>query len=323
MKTTSERREATDGFAGYESKFGNWDNRAAVRSRPRRFIDAPGLESQLFFPPESVPAVSHHLVTRRGPDVVSQVLLRSLYQYLYFTTMLEQVAVLPVTSDISVGLSGYPVPEAMRADAFKITTDEAWHAQFCYDFAQELVRATRVGADSVAEPRFVGALAQTRRTFDPKIRHLADLAFAVVSETLVSALLSDIPYDKRLPRPVRELVSDHAADEGRHHAYFRSFLRWLWPQLTDNERVLIGARVPEFVRLFLAADLRSVTSILRASGLPPTEIKEIISDSYPETPGTDLRIAARSTVRSFCEVGALALPQVHEAFLISGLLGDE
>lgn len=323
MNTVSERRAATDGLPAYESKFGNWDNRASVRSRPRRFINAPDIKSRVFFPPESVPAVSHDLVIRRGPDVVSEILVRSLYQYLHFTTTLEQVAVLPVTSDISLGLSGYSVPEAMLADAFKITTDEAWHAQFCYDFTQELVRATKVGADSVAEPRFVGALAQTRGTFDPNVRRLVDLAFAVVSETLVSVLLADIPYDKRLPRPVRELVSDHAADEGRHHAYFRSFLRWLWPQLTDTEHVLIGARIPEFVRLFLAADLRSVTSILRASGLPPTEIKEVIGDSYTTSSGTDLRVAARSTVRGFCEVGALALPEVHEAFVTAGLLGDE
>jgi P-aminobenzoate N-oxygenase AurF len=323
MNTTSERRAATDGLPAYESKFGNWDNRAAVRSRPRRVINAPDLESQVFFPPESVPAVSHDLVIRRGPDVVFQILVRSLYQYLHFTTTLEQVAVLPVTSNISLGLIGYSVPEAMLADAFKITTDEAWHAQFCYDFTQELVRATKVSAESVAEPRFVSALAQTRRTFDPNVRHLVDLAFAVVSETLVSALLADIPYDRRLSRPVRELVSDHAADEGRHHAYFRSFLRWLWPQLTDTEHVLIGSRIPEFVHLFLAADLRSVTSILRASGLPAAEIKEIISDSYTKSSGTDLRIAARSTVRGFCEVGALALPEVYEAFLTAGLLGDE
>src|SRR5262245_21276517 len=114
MNTTSERPAATHGYAAYESKFGNWDNRAAVRSRPRRLIEAPDLESRVFFPPESVPALSHHLVIRRGPEVVSQILLHSLYQYLHFTTTLEQVAVLPVTSNISLGLAGYSVPEAMR-----------------------------------------------------------------------------------------------------------------------------------------------------------------------------------------------------------------
>jgi hypothetical protein len=283
-------------------------------------MDTAG-SSLLFFPPEFVPAVEHGLITGRGPDLEHQVLVHSLYQYLYFTSVLEQIAVLPVTARLSLNRGGLELPARMRADAFKITTDEAWHAQFSHDFTREVEGVTGIAADAVVEPQFVRLLEQVHASFEPAIRNLVDLIFAVVSETLVSSLLSDIPRDRRLPRPVRELVADHAADEGRHHAYFRSLLHWLWPQLTPAERRLLGPRIPEFVNVFLQPDLRSVASVLRACDLTEDEVGTILRESYgPSSAAFTVEPAARATVRAFAAVGALEDSATRDSFAEAGLL---
>ncbi|MEU7765563.1 diiron oxygenase [Nocardia sp. NPDC049190] len=277
----------------------------------------------LFFPPEFVPAVSHPLVEDRGPEVRHRVLVHSLYQYLHFTTVLEQVAIVPVTARISSNRSGVEAPKAMLADAFKITTDEAWHAQFSYDFIEEVERCSGVTATAMVEPNFVCLLDSIREVYTPGTGRALDLVAATVSETLVSSLLSEIPNDARLPGPVRALVADHAADEGRHHAYFRNFLRYLWPQLPKREQRTIGPRIPELVSAFLRPDLRAVAATLSASGFTQPETAEILGDCYPaRSDAHGIRHAARSTVRSFREVGALDDLATNEAFLAAGLLAE-
>ena len=303
----------------YESRFGNWDLRSSVRTKPRRLLDAAE-NTVLFFPPELVPAVGHVLVAEREPEFAQRVLLHSLYQYLHFTTVLEQVAVLPVTASISLGRSGVDLPKQMRADAFKITTDEAWHAQCSHEFSGEIERVTGISPSALVDPRFVTLRDQVRETFEPNSRHLVDLLFAVVSETLVSRLLSDIPNDKRLPQPVRAIIADHAADEGHHHVYFRNFLRFLWPQMSQAERRAVGLRIPDFIRVFLYPDLGAVSRSLAESGFVPQEVNRIMEETYvPSSPVFEMATVAKATVTSFREVGALDDDAVASAFAAAGM----
>ena len=332
MTTVNEQRVTVPGCAtgppaeAYDSRFLNWHGRASVRTQPRRVLADGSVTSEdggrvLFFPPELAPAARHPLLTERGGSAVHRLLVRSLYQYLHFTQVLEQIAVIPVTTDISLGRTGITVPARMQADAFAITTDEAWHAQFSHDFIDQVNTASAVPPFFPVQPRFVRRLDEIRHSLPPDCRRLVDLVFAVVSETLVSAILTDIPRDERLPPALRALVADHAADEGRHHAYFRSFLQVLWPQVDARERRVVGPRIPDFVRAFLEPDLSAVAAALRAEGLPDRHLAAVLDESYLEARTTDrIAAAARATIRSFRGVGALEDAATHEAFAAHGLL---
>jgi len=333
MSSLAPSAPATDGSgsdappADYDSAFSTWDRRASVRSRPRRVLDDGSVagddgRSVLFFPPELVPAVRHPLVSGRGGEAVHRTLVRSLYQYLHFTQVLEQVAVIPVTTTISLGRSGVEMDARMQADAFAITTDEAWHAQFSHDFIDQVSSASGVPPLPPVVPQFVRRLATIRSGLPPDARRLVDLFFAVVSETLISTILTDIPRDQRLPTALRNLVADHAADEGRHHAFFRSFLRVIWPQLDATERRLLGPLIPELIRAFVEPDLTAVAAALRDEGLSQAQIHRVVGESYREARSKE-RIAqvARATVRSFAEVGALDEPATRAAFVAHGLTG--
>ncbi|GAB0105184.1 diiron oxygenase [Nocardia sp. JMUB6875] len=305
---------------GYRSSFAQWETRASVRSRPRRHPTAVLGPDQVFFPPELFPVLSAPALADLDPAARQSILQHALYQYLHFTTVLEQHAVLPVTSAISLGDVGIALPEAMRADAYKITTDEAWHAQFAYDFIAELHAETGVPSSALVRPRFVTDLARLREEVEPSLRRLADLLFTTVSETLVSQLLMDIPRDGRIPDPIREVVADHAMDEGRHQTYFRQFLRELWTQLGTAERRFAGPLIPRLVEIFLAPDLGSVEAILRQAGLAPTVVSTALRETYAAVPEGRLAAEARVTVRLFDEVGALDDHATRAAFTTAGLV---
>jgi hypothetical protein len=305
-------------LARYESAFLRWEDRASVRRKPRRILDAA--TEDLYFPPELLPVTSHQLVLDKDPEVVRRILVCRLYDYLNFTTELEELAVIPVAGKISRGRAGLDLPEQMRADAFKIVTDEAWHAQFSYDFAQQVELKTGVPQDRSGIPAFVGRLDVVREHLPTALRGLEGLLFAIVSETLISGILADIPRDTRLPRAVRDLVRDHAEDEGRHHVYFRTLLRYLWPALDKSQRQAIGPLLPEIVFAFLEPDYVQIGRSLRTCGLTATETEQVLLESWPAGKVTrDTAEAAEAVIRYFGGIGAFDDPGTAAAFEEAGL----
>ncbi|MEV4556224.1 diiron oxygenase [Kitasatospora sp. NPDC049285] len=308
--------------AEYDSRFRNWDLRAAVRRKPNRADGLEDAEAFLPFPPELAPAADHPLVRSRGPEAVRRVLQHSLYQYLHFTTELELLAVIPVVAQISRNRSGLALPAAMRSDAFKILTDEAWHAQFSENMLERLEQTSGVPRRLPGVPGFVAGLDELRERLQPELRGVEALLFSIVSETLISSVLGGLPHDVRLPPAVRELVRDHAEDEGRHHSYFHQVLRALWPALTPRERRAVGPLLPGAVLAFLAPDLRAIGLALRDVGLTGEEIAQVLVEAVPhDRVVADAAEAARSAIRYFAEAGALDDPATREAFEASGLLG--
>lgn len=304
----------------YRSSFGNWDQRASVRVKPRRDLDSCP-SGQIYFPPELVPAVDHPLVAALGPDVRHRLLVQRLYDYLHFTSELEALAVIPVATRISRGRAGLSLPESMRRDAFKIVTDEAWHAQFSYDLMKQVEDLSGVPRREPDAPMFTARLDVVRSALGPDLRGAEGLLFAVVSETLISAILADIPHDRRLPPVVRDLVRDHAEDEGRHHAYFRVVLKHFWHTLEPAHRREVGPQLPRIVLAFLEPDHRALHHALRDTGLHTERADQVLTESYPRAVlQQSAGAAASTTIRYFTEVGALDDSRTLDAFQAAGLV---
>jgi P-aminobenzoate N-oxygenase AurF/Coenzyme PQQ synthesis protein D (PqqD) len=303
----------------YVSRFDQWDSRASVRTKPARRLD-PEQEGSLYFPPELAPEVSHPFVRDAGPAAARLVLLHRLYDYMRFTSELEATTVIPVATAIARGRGGFPAPAALRADAFKIVTDEAWHAQFSDDLVRQLEAQTMV-IPLAYEPAFRRRLDRMLGRVEPSLRPAAALAAAVCSETLISGLLSRLPNDRRLPPAVSATVRDHAEDEGRHHAYFRSVLNRFWPALSPPERRALGPLLPGIVTAFLEPDYAYIRRALVAVGLDPDRAGQVVADSYPRAEvRRSCAEAARWTVRYVAEIGALDDPGTKAEFRAEGLL---
>ncbi|WP_405787189.1 diiron oxygenase [Streptomyces sp. NBC_00029] len=307
----------------YVSRFERWDDLASVRRRPRRHFAAAELE--LYFPPELYPVVRHPLVEAKGGEVVKGLLLQRLYDYMEFTTELETLAVIPVATKISRGRSGLLLPGRMMSDAFKIVTDETWHAQFSHEFTCEIEAKTRVTwslRGSHVPPAFLLRLDEIRERLPQNLRGVEGLLFAIVSETLISGMLSQIPRDDRLPLSVRNIIRDHAEDEGRHHVYFRSLLTHLWPALGRAERAAVGPLIPEIVYAFLEPDYVQTARHLRDIGLTGEEIQQAIAESWPVgRVRCDVAAAAAQLTRYLEEVGALQDKGTLAAFEGAKLVG--
>jgi hypothetical protein len=306
----------------YSSKLAEWDSRASVRIKPRRELccdeDQPDYS---YFPVGLVPTARHELVLRRGPAAVERVLVQRLYAYLDFTTELEMCAINPMCVEISRGRTGFALPPGILEDAFKIYTDEAWHAQFSDDLLRQVTRCTGQVAALPDRPAFVARVAAVAEELPPEVRRLVRLFFAIVSETLISAVLSDIPNDAQVAPAVREVVRDHAIDEGVHHSYFSHLLTYVWPQLGGAERAAIGTVVPRLIRAFLEPDWQAHAAALRCAGLTLEEVGQVLCDCYTDQDvARTVRGDAHATIRYFERLGAFSDSATLEAFQAAGLV---
>lgn len=149
------------------------------------------------------------------------------------------------------------------------------------------------------------------------------LLFAIVSETLISGMLSQIPRDDRLPLSVRNIVRDHAEDEGRHHVYFRTLLTHLWPALGRAERQAVGPLIPAVVYAFLEPDYAQTAHHLRGIGLTGEQIDQVITESWPtDRIQSSVAAAASQLTRYLSEVGALGDKRTLVAFEEAELMGS-
>jgi P-aminobenzoate N-oxygenase AurF len=306
--------------AAYSSKFSGWHSLASVRTKPRRQLSEEEPSGLVYFPPELVPVSQHALVQELGAETVDRVLIQNLHTYLEFTSELEHGAVNPVAAMISRRRSGFDLPETMIEDAYKIYTDEAWHAQFSDDLQRQVASKTGVGPSVFEEPNFFRKLNGFQRDLGPDEQRLVMIFFTIVSETLISAILSGIPSDPRVVKAVRELVADHAQDEGRHHAYFSRLLEFAWPRLNKTQRALVGPLLPEMILAFLEPDFVAIAGNLRACGLTAEQIDQVMTESYPpDTVRAGIRSASRATIRHFERVGIVDDPRTAEALEASRL----
>ncbi|MYX95546.1 hypothetical protein GT045_12185 [Streptomyces sp. SID486] len=307
----------------YRSPFRSWYERSSVRSAPRRLLDAGDVDGTApwLFPPDLVPVTRHPLVRDLPGRQFEDVLIQHLYRYLDFTAKLEYLVVNRTVLGIAHGSVGVPVPEEMRLDAYKMYCDEAYHALFSADLAAQVHRVTGTPARLPEEPFFLRRLTGLLAGLPAADRPLAELLFVIVSETLISASLAEVPQRGSVAPAVTGTIRDHAVDEGRHHAYFAHFLQRLWARLGPAERRTAGTLVPSLMDAFLRPDLDALREELAGYDLKRDEVEQIVAEVYtPEVLSEHARATSQQTRRYFRELGAFETGAAQDELAAYGLL---
>ena len=314
------RQEEANAYI-YRSRFGEWNSRAGVRAKPRRVLLEDDSPEREFFSSGLVPLIDHPLVVNLGPESRRKLLVHHLYHYLDFTANFEIEVVNPAARMIALGNSGLELPPEMLLDAYKIYCDEGYHSFFSADIKLQVQAATGVEPLPYHFSEFLQRLHHAHDTVPQDLKHISGLLIVVVFETLISSILNTIPKDKRVVPAVREMVSDHAEDEAKHHAYFSALFDLLWRRPTKQERTILGPILPHFIVKSLEPDYLSIRRRLATFHLKPEEIDQIMEESYPwKKVIANLRKTASATLHLFERNGLFEDQQTLDAFRASGLL---
>lgn len=315
-----ELRLHSEGSAIYESAFESWYEKASVRAAPRRVVvHAEGVPP---FPPELVPIFRHATVASLDVRPRNRLLAMHLVRYLEFTAQLELLVVDPAL----VALANDPMyaltPE-MRLDALRMVCDEAYHALFSVDLQNQVASAYGLNLAERERAWFLNRLDRLLATTAREDAELVRLLFVIISETLISADLSEQVRPSSAPDGVRGALRDHALDEGRHHAFFAFFLKQLWSSLDARQRQRSGALVPKLVDIFLRADKRAVWQDLADVGVDADAATEVVETTFagPGISEQRRRVASR-TLRYFADLDAFDSVEARESLHVHGFAPD-
>lgn len=307
----------------YRSAFSNWDKKSSVRSKPRREIQ-DNVDLRRPFPPSLVPISSHPLVIARGEEVLAEILFHHFARFLMFTQALELLIVNEVTKAIGLQRSVVAVPANMALDAHILYTDEGYHAQFSFDLLRQLECKSGYKYRAEYTPRCVRALWSVLKDLDSDSdKRLMHVVFVIVTEMMITSMLKDERNREGVPSALDEAWGDHAADEARHHLFYREFLKLLWSQSDDTTRRKIGSWMPAVLRAITIPDTPSVMRELEAIRFSPCEIAQIVSDTYGGAVQTKFAAAAASgLVEVLRELGAFRDSAIIDSFLVAEILGS-
>ena len=258
--------------------FNKWHEKSSVRSAPRRMLDCDDTSLDLF-PRELVPVVSHNLFQTKYPDRVSEFLCLQLYRYLDFTTNLELLVVNPNLLTISLAADEFELSESDILSIHKMYVDEGYHALFCIDIAQQLGGITNIRPQYKQEPSFLTLLRQFKNEADdPK---LVELIFTSVSETLITGSLVNVARDGTAPDAVNQIMLDHSRDEGRHHLFFKDFIRRLNKMGRGKfEKAL--ELIPNMIMAFIDPDRPQLMQSMLQVGIREEDARQIIAETYTD-----------------------------------------
>ncbi|MGW4114084.1 diiron oxygenase [Actinosynnema sp. NPDC004786] len=303
------------------SPFASWYETAGVRGGPRRLFHDETDQGKVFYPARHIPHLAHEAVAALPERARRDLTIRHLYQFLLSTAHLETRIVNRAAELIANNRSGVDLPVQSRLDAFKVYCDEGYHSLYSLDLADQIARETGVALPPWDYGGFVDALEDVGARLLPDAPAVVPLLQVVVFETLVTAVLNEIPNDPTVLTVVRDLTRDHAKDEGHHHRFFADFFHRLWTQLDTGLREPVAHALPALVKACLDLDVKPVFGALRLAGLDEDTARAVVADSYGPGAG-DERAAriCRATVRVFRSAGVFDVPGADEAFAAHGLL---
>lgn len=269
------------------------------------------------------PLVRHPLIKAAGPMAASWLLAQRLYGYLDWTFALETDVVLPVARRMAAA-DFYQLQAGadLATDARRIILDEEFHAAEAIDAKHAVVKATGIlPATPYIPPSFMTRLETVERRTESHEQQWVRFVFTLVSETLITGLLTDLPRDDTVLPVVRETVRRHAIDEAGHHRVFAKVMAIAWDRWSQEQRERYAPWFAEFLKAFLAPDENSTAHWLKHLGLAREDIRAVIEDVFaPSAQAQRIREASEPSLRAMRRAGLFDHQSFVDALGADGLI---
>lgn len=281
-----------------------WGGQAMVRCGDRAPAWPTWNEGEKFFSAALTPYLAHPVVQALGPRALNELGAQRLADYLAKTEIVE-IEIVNRAIEYILTLSG--LPESVRMDVLKIYTDEGYHVLMMAEFREGFHAAT--GA-SLARRRIpeLEAIFEVIQCLPQHYQGLGFLCCATVTETLITASLRQAD-DEQLYPPLARVLSEHAADEMRHQAFFTRFAQAYIPTLDKASRSVVERIYPLMMWLFLCPSMQQLRSDLVEAGVSQDCVDRVLDESFDRAQLQQQFLSASTAARQlfsrlgFAEVG--------------------
>ncbi|MFO3720744.1 diiron oxygenase [Pseudomonas sp. HLMP] len=281
----------------YRSFAEAWEERATIRTRPRRRVED---DQRLIYPLSRQPLVLGATFQRECPQLRDFVLVQSLYKFINDVVIFETEIVDRTARRIAKDRFAVPFPFACRYDAMTVVVDEDYHALVAMDFLQQTIALT--GIEPIDLPREIelsraipAALAQV----PVALRDAMELICVGIAENTLTDDVAAFARDDTVKPSVKGLMADHLLDEGRHSSFWARLARIYWQAAPQADREAIAQVLPVFLGQYLTSDIQQAFDFSLIDALPVSQ-------------------AVRQALRE--EARALAYPINHQHPLLGNIL---
>ncbi|EXF91593.1 P-aminobenzoate N-oxygenase AurF [Pseudomonas fluorescens HK44] len=240
--------------ADYQSFADAWENRATIRTRPRRMVEN---DDKLIYPLSRQPLVLSETFVRECPEQRDFALVQTLYKFINDVVIFETEIVDKTARSIAKNRFAVPFPFACRYDAMTVVVDEDYHALVAMDFMQQTVAMT--GISPIELPREIElsrAIPAALALAPEHLRSAVELICVAIAESTVTNDVAAFAKDDTVKQSIKGLMADHLLDEGRHSGFWSRLVRIYWHSANEDDRQLIAKILPVFIAHYLTNDIQ-------------------------------------------------------------------
>lgn len=270
----------------YKSFYLHWNDRASIRNIPRRILQTDGQQqSWNFYPLSRQPLCAHPKILALGQKAVEYILIQSAYKFMHEIGVVEVDIINNIAVKIFNGKINFGFTAAMRNDTLAVIIDEAYHAYVANDFIQQVSEYTKI--KPIKESRitqFAAAITAFKKRLSEQYNDAVDVIAICVGESTLTKELFDMSKEKDVHPLFKDIIDDHVMDEGRHQVLFKELFKLFWENLSEIDREILGAAIPEFLIDYLCPDMHIEydKEVLKNLNLSNDDVEEIILDIYKE-----------------------------------------
>ena len=255
--------------ADYQSFADAWENRATIRTRPRRVLED---DERLIYPLSRQPLVLSETFLRECPQQRDFALVQTLYKFINDVVIFETEIVDKTARSIAKNRFAVAFPFACRYDAMTVVVDEDYHALVAMDFMQQTVAMTGIEPIRLPEEIELSRAIPAAVALAPEhLRSAVELICVAIAENTVTGDVAAFARDDTVKPSIKGLMADHLLDEGRHSSFWARMVRIYWHTANAADRETIAQILPVFIGHYLTNDIQKSFDLRLIDALPVSE----------------------------------------------------
>jgi len=240
--------------ADYQSFADAWEQRATIRTRPRRVLED---DERLIYPLSRQPLVLSETFLRECPQQRDFALVQTLYKFINDVVIFETEIVDKTARSIAKNRFAVAFPFACRYDAMTVVVDEDYHALVAMDFMQQTVAMTGIEPIQLPDQIELSRAIPAAVALAPDhLRSAVELICVAIAENTVTGDVAAFARDDSVKPSIKGLMADHLLDEGRHSSFWARMVRIYWHTASEADRETIAQILPVFIGHYLINDIQ-------------------------------------------------------------------
>lgn len=283
--------------ADYQSFAQQWEDRATIRTRPRRMLED---DDRLIYPLSRQPLALAATFVAECAHLRDYVLVQSLYKFINDVVIFETEIVDRTARNIAKNRFAVPFPFACRYDAMTVVVDEDYHALVAMDFMQQAQALT--GIEPIALPGEIElsrAIPAAVALAPAHLRDAMELICVAIAESTVTNDVAAFARDDTVKQSVKGLMADHLLDEGRHSSFWARLVSIYWQSAAQAERAVLADILPVFIGQYLTNEIQQ-------------NFDRVLIDSLPVSAAVRAALAA--------QVLGVSFPVNHQHPLVANIM---